>query len=1044
MRRRRFSHQGAALLEVLVSLGLFAVLGFVVTSVSFDALVANRVGGERTDALAYAQEGLEASRQIRDRSWGLLATGSYGVAVETVGAETRYAFSGTSDAREVYTRVVTVEDVQRDASSNIVSSGGTVDPDTRRVVSKVTWGSAGPLREVLLTTYLTNSKGISWTETREAEFEQGVLTNTEAVPAPAPPTGNGTVQLLGAGSGPGVAVQGVVNVNLSGPTDGHDVAVAGSTVYFVTGSNAGGASFYIVDVSNPGSPTVCPTCKTDPGGRLLAVAVSGRHAYVATDRNNAELQVIDVANAASPVVGAVRDTDSSSDALSIAVDGPRLYLGTAGNVSPAPAPEFYVFSLADPANPAQTAGVELPGSPDVNGIAAAGNRVYLATSSDAAEVMVVDVSSTPAVVGTEDLPGTSDATSIVVTSNRAYVAQKNGQLSILGLSNPTDPAPLGSVSLGGIANDVAVEGAYAYVATENSAAEFQRVNIANPALPVVEGTTDLDGAARGIAVAGNYSYVATNGNDQEMAIIASAGGGTDLTIHGFLNVPGNGIGQSIALTGTTVLLGNDGQNRLDAIDVQDPAVPVLLSSVVVDGDVQDIAVSGSTAYLAVAYSSVDAELYVVDISNPSSLNILARYNVPGDKGGFSVAVSGKWLYLGLGKASGDAECVGDFLVIDVSSPTAAVLVGQAFMNHGVMDIAVDPNNQNIVYAALTRQKTSGATGCDQSDSLIQQSPPPPGASPSPTPFTMPSPTPGPTPMPSPTPGASAPRSSVLARGARRLERIFRAVAPAADAQAGFYDLQRIDVSNPASPQLGATFSVPLNGWGTSVVVSGSSIYLGTSNKGMHPEFYILKYAGGALVQEGTGSVVDVGNVVRAVAVSGTRAYLATHVPGKEFMVIDITYHLAPYIRKSLNLGAFARSLAVSGPYAYIGTRDAAKELMIVKGVDLSGSVASGILESIAFDAGQSRIWERLAWSSVLNGGTVKFQVRWAGTAAALASASYVGPDGTGASTYTTSDTAITACATCGSPSAQWFQWRSILDGTGSSSPELRDVTVTFR
>lgn len=185
-------------------------------------------------------------------------------------------------------------------------------------------------------------------------------------------------------------------------------------------------------------------------------------------------------------------------------------------------------------------------------------------------------------------------------------------------------------------------------------------------------------------------------------------------------------------------------------------------------------------------------------------------------------------------------------------------------------------------------------------------------------------------------------------------------------------------------------------------------------------------------------------MVRGLKVSGTRAYLATHGNGKEFMVIDITNPLSPFVKKSVDLSGVARSLTVSGTYGYVGTADPNKELVILQGVEQLGLAATGTAESITFDAGQTRIWEGISWTGVLNGGNLRLQVRWANDQPSLTAAQYVGPDGTSATYYTSSGTPITTCTGCGSPSARWFQWRALLEGTGSNSPELRDVTITFR
>src|SRR5260221_3387378 len=56
----------------------------------------------------------------------LVNSGGEGIARNGSGV---WAFSGASNVLSKYTRVLTVSDVQRDGSGNIVASGGTVDPN---------------------------------------------------------------------------------------------------------------------------------------------------------------------------------------------------------------------------------------------------------------------------------------------------------------------------------------------------------------------------------------------------------------------------------------------------------------------------------------------------------------------------------------------------------------------------------------------------------------------------------------------------------------------------------------------------------------------------------------------------------------------------------------------------------------------------------------------------------------------------------------------------------------------------------------------------
>jgi len=49
-----------------------------------------------------------------------------------------------------------VEDVGRDGNDDIVASGGTPDPNTKKVTATVSWTESTQSKQVVLTTYITN------------------------------------------------------------------------------------------------------------------------------------------------------------------------------------------------------------------------------------------------------------------------------------------------------------------------------------------------------------------------------------------------------------------------------------------------------------------------------------------------------------------------------------------------------------------------------------------------------------------------------------------------------------------------------------------------------------------------------------------------------------------------------------------------------------------------------------------------------------------------------------------------------------------------
>lgn len=112
--------KGQLLIELLLAISVFilgvAAIGFLV----LDAGLASRQGGERTQAIFLAKEGLEAVRSIRDNNFNDLTVGNHGLLISS----SRWVFNGTSDSQDQFTRTIIIEDI---------------DSKTKKITSEVTW-----------------------------------------------------------------------------------------------------------------------------------------------------------------------------------------------------------------------------------------------------------------------------------------------------------------------------------------------------------------------------------------------------------------------------------------------------------------------------------------------------------------------------------------------------------------------------------------------------------------------------------------------------------------------------------------------------------------------------------------------------------------------------------------------------------------------------------------------------------------------------------------------------------------------------------------
>ncbi|HCM52727.1 TPA: hypothetical protein DIS57_02120 [Candidatus Wolfebacteria bacterium] len=155
MNRTHYFQRGLSVLEAILASALFVLIATAVVTLLLQGLGSNRLSNEQTIANQYAAEGIEAVRNIRNRSsYAALAT-TTGIGVDASSGV--WTLGGTDTLFDKYTRVITIADVYRDTDGNIVLSGGVFDPNTKKVISTVRWNvSLSRSYSIVLIAYLTN------------------------------------------------------------------------------------------------------------------------------------------------------------------------------------------------------------------------------------------------------------------------------------------------------------------------------------------------------------------------------------------------------------------------------------------------------------------------------------------------------------------------------------------------------------------------------------------------------------------------------------------------------------------------------------------------------------------------------------------------------------------------------------------------------------------------------------------------------------------------------------------------------------------------
>ena len=161
---------GQLLLELLVTIGVAAVIAGIVAQIVYVSLKSNQSGGENNVALGLAEETFETLKNTATENWGNIydLTHSSGTtvyypaqlsgkwvnvtgteSVVTNGVTYSRSFYVQHTCRDTSTRAITgVTDTQGVATTTCTTSGGSGDTSTEKVTATVSWSTGNPISYV--------------------------------------------------------------------------------------------------------------------------------------------------------------------------------------------------------------------------------------------------------------------------------------------------------------------------------------------------------------------------------------------------------------------------------------------------------------------------------------------------------------------------------------------------------------------------------------------------------------------------------------------------------------------------------------------------------------------------------------------------------------------------------------------------------------------------------------------------------------------------------------------------------------------------------
>jgi hypothetical protein len=253
---------------------------------------------------------------------------------------------------------------------------------------------------------------------------------------------------------------------------------------------------------------------------------------------------------------------------------------------------------------------------------------------------------------------------VQIVERHAYLAAGAAGLIVLDLSDPAALRVVGRCSTKGSAVNVAVLGNHAYIADSSG---LQVIDVSDPAAPVRIGEHPTTTPAFAVRLRDNVAYLACGDSGLQSIDVSVP---TNPVVLGSYDTTGRALDLWIA---DQIVYVADSEAGLQMFDAKDPANLRRLGSHAVSGSARVIQTRGNLAFIG-----ADAELRVIDISNPATPHNVGSYRA----GSLirSIGIMDNFIYL--------ANEGGALEVIDISEPAFPVKVDGYQMGGIAVDIQV--------------------------------------------------------------------------------------------------------------------------------------------------------------------------------------------------------------------------------------------------------------------------------------------------------------------------------------------------------------------
>lgn len=150
-------NKGFLAVEILVAISIIAVSVLAAMTVAQKSISLSRQSFHISQASFLLEEGAEAVRVLRDTNWTNVSNLNTTTDYYPLFDGNTWTLSVSASKVGIFTRKINMQNVNRNASNgNIISSGGTLDPDTKLFIVTVSWPEGGKTIIKTLSFYLAN------------------------------------------------------------------------------------------------------------------------------------------------------------------------------------------------------------------------------------------------------------------------------------------------------------------------------------------------------------------------------------------------------------------------------------------------------------------------------------------------------------------------------------------------------------------------------------------------------------------------------------------------------------------------------------------------------------------------------------------------------------------------------------------------------------------------------------------------------------------------------------------------------------------------